>query len=208
MTSVFEHFQTPAGFIQPIVKDGMAMGDDFCHHGPSRGDADSQAGGRPCFFAARQVLLLRSRGTRFRRRGSPGLAGSRTPWCAYGCTGASSGQFVDAETGQIIIGGTAAGAIAPAACALPHASWGSPGFWRLLQQWPRALYDKHVLAGLLNGGPGEALQNPDSESAFGMLESMVVLYEETGDRSWIPMAEDVARQWRLVVHELRFPFPG
>jgi hypothetical protein len=61
--------------------------------------------------------------------------------------------------------------------------------------------------GLLNGGPGEILQSPDSESAFNLLESLIILYECTGDASWLARAEECSRlcaSW-CMSYDFRFP---
>jgi hypothetical protein len=49
-----------------------------------------------------------------------------------------------------------------------------------------------VRAGITCGGPGDALQCPDSESAAALLESFVTLYEVTRERVWIDRARAAA----------------
>ena len=61
--------------------------------------------------------------------------------------------------------------------------------------------------GLPPGGPGEICQCPDSESAFGLLESMITLYEETGQGEFLGMAVHTANlclTW-CVSYGFRFP---
>ena len=53
-------------------------------------------------------------------------------------------------------------------------------------------YDRFVRVGLTCGGPGDALQAPDSESAAALLDSFVTLYEATRDRVWIDRARAAA----------------
>ena len=132
-------------------------------------------------------------------------AGSEAPpvWesAVRGCVGAflrgwredhQIGQFVDEDTGGLLVGGSDAAAILPAALccassALDEAKWiesaGQIGeyFWERFQR-----------QGFTTGGPGEILSAPDSESAFGLLESMVALYETTGDMRWLRRSESVA----------------
>ena len=60
---------------------------------------------------------------------------------------------------------------------------------------------------MVNGGPGEICQAPDSESAFGLLESFVQLYETTGKEKWLTAAEeafDLAVTW-VVSYDFNFP---
>src|SRR5262249_24736306 len=63
-----------------------------------------------------------------------------------------------------------------------------------------------VQKGFSTGGPGEILQCPDSESAFGLLESFVVLYEVTGDSQWLARARDMAHQCMTWCQSYDFQF--
>jgi hypothetical protein len=58
------------------------------------------------------------------------------------------------------------------------------------------------------GGPGEILQCPDSESAFALLESLVVLRDHTGDERWAEMACDTANQCASWTVSYDFEFPS
>lgn len=51
------------------------------------------------------------------------------------------------------------------------------------------------------------MQNFDSESCYGLLESYMVLYEQTGEKKWLTMAEDVAMQFATWVSSYDFVFP-
>ncbi|HET6284896.1 MAG TPA: hypothetical protein VFH73_28325, partial [Polyangia bacterium] len=66
-------------------------------------------------------------------------------------------------------------------------------------------HDRFVRAGLTTGGPPDALQCPDSQSATALLESFVVLYEVTGDAGWIPRATDIAQQVASWIVSYDFP---
>ena len=124
-------------------------------------------------------------------------------WNRYG----QFGQWVDVMTGELIIGGSTAAAIAPAGLVLSYKRYGNSQYLEVAQVAAQLFYSRDVLAGYTTGGPGEILQGPDSESAFGLLESMVVLYEHTGDPKWLKMAEDTAclcSTW-VVAYNYRFP---
>ena len=119
------------------------------------------------------------------------------------------GQFVDVETGDLLIGGSAAGAIAPAGLARASLFFEEPRYLRIAAEAARKYYQDFVLRGLTTGGPGEILSAPDSESAFAMLESFVTLLELTADRQWLEPAHDLLRQcatW-VVSYDYQFP-PG
>jgi hypothetical protein len=57
------------------------------------------------------------------------------------------------------------------------------------------------------GGPGDAVLAPDSESLAGLLESLVTLWEITGDGDWLPPASLAARQHstRAMPYDYAFP---
>lgn len=117
------------------------------------------------------------------------------------------GQFVSQETGEIRVGRTASGAIAPAGLALAARLLGNSRYLEVAEESARFYVREFLDRGYTSGGPGEASQCPDSESAFGLLESLVTLYEETGDRAWIPLAEKAAWLAASWVMPYDFAFP-
>ena len=117
------------------------------------------------------------------------------------------GQFVNVETGQLVVGGSTAGGIVPAALALASRTFKNEDHLRVALAAGESYHQRFVRAGLTCGGPTDALQCPDSESAAGLLESFVVLHEITGDRAWVERAADVAHQlatWQIS-YDFRFP---
>jgi len=117
------------------------------------------------------------------------------------------GQFVDSETGDIIIGGSTSAGIAPAGLALAGQYFGKEEYLRVAKESAHYFYNNFVKKGYTTGGPGEICQCPDSESAFGLLESYIVLYETTGEEQWIMLARDLANQcftW-CVSYDFKFP---
>jgi hypothetical protein len=104
------------------------------------------------------------------------------------------GQFVNVDSGEIVVGGSTAAALAPAGLALAAAYFKKDDYLRVAKAAAQQMFDRYVRAGLTCGGPGDALQCPDSESAAALLESFMTLFEQTGDRAWIERAGAVARQ--------------
>jgi hypothetical protein len=117
------------------------------------------------------------------------------------------GQFVNVETGDLLIGGSAAGAIAPAGLARASLFFDEPRYLSIAVASGRKYYQDFVLRGLTTGGPGEILSAPDSESAFAMLESFVTLLEITGDDQWLEPARDLLRQCATWVVSYDYVFP-
>ena len=124
-------------------------------------------------------------------------------WNRYG----QFGQYIDVETGEIIIGGSTSGGIAPAGLALAWQYFRKEEYIRTAEEAARYYYKHFVKKGLSTGGPGEIIQCPDSESAFGLLESFTVLYEVTSEPSWLEKAKEMANQcftW-CVSYDFEFP---
>ncbi len=117
------------------------------------------------------------------------------------------GQHLNYQTGEIIAGGTASGGTAIGALALCSQLFEKSGYLQVAKSAGDYYYINFIQKGLTNGGPGDIFQAPDSESAFGLLESYVVLYEVTHDPKWLKIAKEIANQcasW-VVSYDFRFP---
>jgi hypothetical protein len=99
---------------------------------------------------------------------------------------------VDIESGELIVGGSTSAGIAPAGLALAAAQLKEPRYLEAAKAIGEHYHERYVRAGLTCGGPGDALQAPDSESAVALLDSFVTLFEATRDRVWIDRARAAA----------------
>lgn len=213
--------QTAAGFFPGVFYRGRWYGDEFGD------DPDREAPERwhivrksadALYFEAKHMLAL---GTVQPERAPgaecPSLAPSESwlqglrkladafvrLWDTYG----QFGQWVDHDTGELLVGGSAGGAMAVGGLALCGELFGEARYTAVARAAGDDYYRRFTLAGITTGGPGEILQCPDSESAFALLESCIALYETTGDRSWIGRAEAAADQcisW-CVSYDFEFP---
>jgi hypothetical protein len=104
------------------------------------------------------------------------------------------GNFVDSQTGDVVVGGSTSGAIVPAALVLAADYFKNPQYLEVAKLSSQKMYDDYISKGISCGGPGDAMQNPDSESAYAMLESFVLLYEKTGDNKWLQYTKEMAAQ--------------
>ncbi len=117
------------------------------------------------------------------------------------------GQFVCADTGEIMVGGSASGAMAPAAlCAYAELS-GEQKYLECAREIARFFYKTAILRGVTTGGPGEAMQAPDSESVAALMESYTVLYETDGTEEWLKYACDAVHQLSTWVVPYDYQFP-
>lgn len=117
------------------------------------------------------------------------------------------GQFIDNETGDILVPGSASGAMAIAGLAKAGGYFGCEIYLTTAIAAMERYYADFCTTGVTNGGPGEILSAPDSESAFALLESAVVLYEATLDARWLEAAETLAcfcSSW-VVTYAYKFP---
>ena len=124
-------------------------------------------------------------------------------WDKYG----QFGQFVDLQTGDILVGGSTGAAIAPAGLIWAAEFFKEPEYRNIAAAAAEQYYTRDALAGYTTGGPGEILQGPDSESAFALLESLTILYEDTKQPLWLSRAEYLAwlcSSW-VVSYNYRFP---
>lgn len=124
-------------------------------------------------------------------------------WKKYG----QLGQFINADTGEILVGGSSSGAMAPAALCAAYKVTSDTRYLSFAREIAEFYYNNHSVVGLTTGGPGEILQAPDSESAAALLESYISLYECDSSSKWLSYAEDAAAQlssW-VVCYDYDFP---
>jgi hypothetical protein len=203
---VFPAGQDASGFFHGCGKDGQWFGDNFRDTSLPwvlvRKNSDA------LYFLVKQWMLLEKQSGE--AIPTHWLAGTRRCadafvhlWDRWG----QFGQFVDTRSGDIIVGGSASAASAPAGLALAARFFNQPEYLRVAEASAQFFYAQFVTRGYTTGGPGEILQCPDSESAFGLLESFVVLYEVTGAAHWLEKACEQARQcfsW-CVSYDFKFP---
>lgn len=117
------------------------------------------------------------------------------------------GQFINSESGKIEVGGSTSAAILPAGLVLSSVYFGKKAFAKAAEYIAEQLYADFMKTGLTCGGPGDALQAADSESAYGLLESMIRLYEQTNDQKWLERACTAAHYLSTWVMAYNFTFP-
>ena len=117
------------------------------------------------------------------------------------------GQFVNIETGEMMYGGTASGASAIGALVRAWQYFGNAEYLEVAKLAGEKYDLDFIKRGMTYGGPGEALCAPDSESAYAMTESMVLLYEATKEEKWLNYAKDslhLLSSW-IMPYAYRFP---
>lgn len=117
------------------------------------------------------------------------------------------GQFIDAEEGRILVGGSCSAGIVPAGLVLAYRHFADNRYLSTALAGGEYLYERFSCRGFSSGGPADACQAPDSESCAGLLESLVLLAEETGEDCWLRAAREQAAQLASWVMPYDFPFP-
>lgn len=117
------------------------------------------------------------------------------------------GNFIDNPTGKIQVGGSTSGAIVPAALVLASQYYNEPKYLKTAEAIGDYFYKNFTQKGFTTGGPGDAMQNPDSESSYALVESYVSLYEATGNKKWLQYAEESAKQFATWVVAYDYDFP-
>ncbi len=203
---IYERTQAPSGFFYGIGDGERFYGDGFDQPSPHgihmvRKSADL------LYYSMKHFDLIEKLGREVPPSWKSAIRRLADAFAELWRRESQFGQYVDVETGALLVGGSCAGAIAPAGLAMAGAYYGEPAYLRTAEAAARRYCHDYVRCGLTTGGPGEILSAPDSESAFAMLESLVKLHELTGTPSWRDAALEMTRQaatW-VVSYDYRFP---
>ncbi len=159
------------------------------------------------YFLFKHFTLMKERGMEIPKNFIEGAKKTADAFVKLFETYGQFGHFIDHHTGEICVGGSTSAGIAPAGLAEAYRFFGDPAYLRVAEAGAEYFYQKFLSKGYTTGGPGEMLQCVDSESAFGLLESYVVLYDVTGDAKWLEYAKENAHycaSW-VVSYNYRFP---
>jgi len=100
------------------------------------------------------------------------------------------GQYIAPETGEIAVYNSTAGAVAPAGLAIAGDYFKKPEWLQAAKEAANFYYERDVLKqGLTGGDCGDISMDANSESAFGFMESLMALYNYTGDKIWLEKAK-------------------
>lgn len=192
---------SPLGFFYSTIINGEIRGDG-CGSPHMRSSTLTRKNGDALYFLLKHFAVMPPRDS----------------WvqAAKGCADAfvrlyrryhDFGQFVNVETGEMIFGGTTSGASVIGALVMAWRYFGDEAYLNVAKCAGEQYYRNFVFRGLTYGGPGEALCAPDSESCYAMVESMVLLYEETTDEKWLQYAKDSLHLLSSWVMPYTYAFP-
>lgn len=201
---ITEHLQMENGWYIPMYANGQRYGDDFLNKDSPvllvRKDADL------LYFLIKQVFYLRSQGELTEQMESS-IASQADAFVRFYQKNRQLGQFINMQQETLLQGDTASAAIISAALALAYEYYKKPEYLETAEALGMLYWEEYLKTGMMNGGPGEICQAPDSESAFGFLESCVQLYETTGKEKWLQASREafeLAVTW-VMSYDFQFP---
>ncbi len=201
-------YQSKAGFYYGIVHDGKVYHDCFGKYEGRYNMILIRKHADLVYYMFKQIIALKEAALEVDPvifdSAAAGADALVKLWEKYG----QMGQFINAETGEIVAGGSTAGAIAPAALCAAYEVTGKTHYLNCAKEIGKYFYETATLKGVTTGGPGEILQCPDSESAAALLESFTALCETCVDGPvWLPAARAAAHQLASWVVSYDFDFP-
>ena len=159
------------------------------------------------FFIIKQFLLMEKLGIAVKPAWRNGVKRVCDAFVKLWNENNQFGQFVHSITGEICVGGSTSSAIVPAALVLAADYFGEEKYLTVAEASADKFYREFTVKGLSCGGPGDACQNPDSESWYALIESYVALFEATGKKVWLRRAAETSRQFSTWVVGYDFKFP-
>ncbi len=204
--TILEKTASASGLLYGIGDGENFYGDGFFEPHPFdmhliRKNADA------LLFLVKQLDLIKKREQNIPENWSQAVKGIAGAFEKIWNTQGQFGQFVDIESGKILIGGSTCASTAPGGLALAAEFFDKPQWLDIACKSAKLYYERDVQNGLTTGGPGEILQAPDSESAFGILDSFTILYEITEDSYWLEAAKAAAALAATWTVSYDFAFP-
>jgi hypothetical protein len=204
---LFDRGISPSGYFWDSSIDGKEF------HGIYRGIpvADSvtlvRCNGDGLYYVIKHFLVLKKLGMPVKAKWEEGIRGVANAFIKTWKEDGQLGQYVSQYSGRVVVGKSASGAIVPAALVQAYMYFKDKEMLDKACEMGEFFYQNFTKKGITWGGPGDALQNPDCESSFGLVESFTALYEATLDKKWLNYAEQAAKQFSTWVLSYNFKFP-
>lgn len=163
--------------------------------------------GDTLFFALRQLLLLRNRKQAVPPAWEEAVRRAAMALVAVWEEAGEFGFQLNYATGRVEIRGSTSGALIPGALVLAAEYFDDKRFLDVAGAAAEHFRTHDLAWGVTSGGPGDAVQAPDGESVFGLIESFSLLHERTRDAAWLAAAVQACHQaasW-AIAYPYRFP---
>jgi hypothetical protein len=206
LNTIISRMQGSSGLFYGMYGDGRVYGDGFDYSKEAIDIAMTRKNGDGLFYLIKILSLLKEKNMEIK----PDWEFAAQKWSEAFCSMFDKyghfGQLISPETGEILIGKSAAGSIVPSALVLAGKYFNNSRYSLTGESAAEVYYLDFIKQGYTNGGPGEILMNPDSESAFAALETFSTIYEATGNSRYLEMAQDCAAycsSW-VVAYDYKF----
>jgi hypothetical protein len=198
---------SPSGFFWDAGKDGSIWyGGDI--RKPHTGNWHLiRKSGDALYYIIKQFMLMEKLGIPVKAEWKTGMQRVCDAFVSLWNKNGQFGQFVDSRNGQIIVGGSTSGANAVGGLVLAAKWFGYPEYLKVAEEAGEYYYRNYTSKGITCGGPGDALQNPDSESSYALVESYSLLYDATNHDKWLKYAKEGAKQFASWVVTGDYGFP-
>ena len=179
-------------FLAAMNPDGKASGRDWFPDQPivlTRQNADA------LFWMLKQFMVLKAQGNASDikpewEQSVKQLAHAFViTWKKYG----QWGNYVNHETGAIAVYNTTSGATAIGGLALASQWFNDDELMSVAKEAAEYYYNNDFIKkGFTYGACSDIMQNADSETAAGLMTSLMTLYETTGEKKWLEMSRNLA----------------
>lgn len=188
---VFNRLQHKSGFLYAIFCDGKVYGDNFFEP-ENKSIVMSRKNADALYYISKHLLYLKNNEKDLPSLWHKGLQRLADAFVLFYEKNGEIGQFIDIDKFEPYIYGSASGGLVSAGLALCASYFERNDYLKTAEKTAHKYYTEYISKGFSNGGPGEILACPDSESAFALLESFVTLYRFTQEKKWLKYAEDTA----------------
>jgi len=118
------------------------------------------------------------------------------------------GQYVNIDTGKMMVAMGSGGASAVGGLVLAADYFSKSEYLEVAKAAGEYYYRNFTEKGITNGAPGDNMLAADSESAYALVESFMLLYEATGDGVWLDRCADATKQFSSWVMTYAYEFPA
>lgn len=187
---MFTKVQHKSGFLYGIFCDGRHYGDNPDPEKTNivlvRKNTDA------LYYTVKQLILLKNSGKEINPLWHEGVKKLADAFISFYKKNGEISQFINMDKNEPYTYGSASGGLISAGLVLCGKYFGIPEYIAVAEELAEKYYADYIAKGFSNGGPGEILSSPDSESAFALLESFVILYRNDNNEKWLRCAEDTA----------------
>lgn len=161
------------------------------------------------FFLIKLLRLLDERNVTYPDRWKASLYKLAKALEKFYLTYGQFGNIMEPHTGNLVLGGSGNGMLGPGAMALAAEYFREESFLAVAMDAAGNYVKDLRKKGYTYGGPGDAMNMPDSESAFSLLESLVTLAEvdEKNRAEWLQQAQFAADYCASWVPAVAYKFP-